>query len=295
MLFSGELHVHYRQFYVESQADDYYTGFSDTRGGQVNGLCGAAVPGMLFLTTGLHTGKVGLTVEVLDAEPPVGDEWEEVVDASFWPRGDQVHLVQWAGEASWPLALAPIDYRVRFCAVGMDQAREADTRLGDEPVLDRYLMQFWPAPPARDVVVRQTSDSAAYWHAHARTLPPPPTPEEWAETKRQERLARERAVQEAAREAELRRWHGRPPSDAVRRVNGGLEMARLDRDLVDEVERLDEQAQRAVAVWAARRACGAAGPGRARLGGAGTRRGRPGRDPAATLRRPHRRVHAAGR
>jgi hypothetical protein len=64
---------------VESEPDDYYTGFSDTRGGQVNGLCGAAVPGMLYLTTGLHTGNVELTVEVLDAEPPVGDEWEEVV------------------------------------------------------------------------------------------------------------------------------------------------------------------------------------------------------------------------
>jgi hypothetical protein len=32
-----------------------------------------------------------------------------------------VKLVQRAGEASWPLPLDQIDYRVRFCALGMDE------------------------------------------------------------------------------------------------------------------------------------------------------------------------------
>jgi hypothetical protein len=124
-------------------------------------LCGAAVPGLLFLTTGLHTGHTRVTVEVLDAPAPMGDEWEDVVEASFRPATAKVVLVQWAGEANWALPLAPIEYRVRYSATGMDQARERDTLLAREPLLDRYLLQFWPASPAPDAVIREDSRCAA--------------------------------------------------------------------------------------------------------------------------------------
>jgi hypothetical protein len=43
-----------------------------------------------------------------------------------------------------------------------------DTVLEDDEILDRYLLQFWPADPAPDAVVRQSSDIAAYWHGWAR-------------------------------------------------------------------------------------------------------------------------------
>ncbi|MGI6869719.1 hypothetical protein [Amycolatopsis sp. 3B14] len=259
LLFEGELHVHYGQFYVESRTGEFFDGLTDARGGQSNGLCGAAVPGLLFLTTGLHTGNVDLTVEVLDGPAPVGEDWEEVVEVSFRPQTVAVRLVQWAGEASWPLDLEPVDYRVRYCASGLDRARAKDTRLSGEPPLDRYLLQLWPAPPAADEVVRETSATAAYWHEHARTLPPPPTPEQRAEARRRERLERDRAHREAARAAEAQRWGGRPPGERLKRVNGGLVLARLDRDLTDAIEQLDEATQRAVAVWLARRACDEAG------------------------------------
>src|SRR5262245_56230147 len=114
---------------------------------QHNGLCGAAIPGTLLLITGLHTGTVGFTVELHEGEPAIDEVWQEVSVASFRPASLLVALLQWAGEASWVLDLAPIDYRVRYCAFGMDEARAADTRLGDEPQLDRYLLQFWPAEP----------------------------------------------------------------------------------------------------------------------------------------------------
>lgn len=259
LLFDDQLHVHYGQFYVESET--FTSNLSESMGGQSNGLCGAAVPGMLFLITGLHTGTVKLTVELLDAPPPLGDEWEEAVEVSFRPGSESVDLVQWAGEASWPLALTEIDYRVRYCATGMDAARAQDTRLDGEPLVDRYLLQLWPAPAAPDAVIRETSECAAYWHAHARTLPPPPTPEQKAEAKRRERLARERARKEAARAAEERRWGGRPPSDHLKRVNGGTTLARLDRDLVAGIEEADETTQHAVGRWVARRACAEAGLG----------------------------------
>jgi hypothetical protein len=198
IVFDQEIHVHYGQFYVESGSGWAADPLNESLGGQVNGLCGVAVPGQLFLITGFHTGSTRVTVEVLDAHAPIGDEWEDVIEASFLPATARVALVQWAGAASWPLPLASIDYRVRYSATGMDRARERDTLRAGEPLLDRYLLQLWPAPLAPDAVIRETSRCAAYWHAHTRTLPTPPTPRERAEAKRRERAAREQVGREAS-------------------------------------------------------------------------------------------------
>jgi hypothetical protein len=63
----------------------------------------------------------------------------------------------------------------------MDDGQDQDGRFEDEPELDRYLLQFWPSPPAPDQVVRQTSECAAYWHGVTRERPLPPTSAERAE------------------------------------------------------------------------------------------------------------------
>jgi hypothetical protein len=165
VLFDGAIHAHYGQFYVESSNEAGNDGdpIACFRA-QANGICGAAVAGMLFLITGLHTGDVALRIERHDAEPPLGDEWEDVVEVSLLPRSDEVALVQWAAEARWRLELSAIDYRVRYSATGMDEANRTDTTLDGEPLIDRHLMQAWPAQPKPDRVLRQTSDLAAYWH-----------------------------------------------------------------------------------------------------------------------------------
>jgi hypothetical protein len=193
---TGEVHVHYGQIYVESDPDDVTPALSEAFAGQSGGLCGAAVPGALWLHTGLHTGNVGFTVEVHDDAPPPDPVWEDVVEVSFRPLSERTSLVQWAGEAAWDLDLARTDYRVRYCARGMDEGRELDTRVAGEPQADSYLLQFWPAPPGPDRVIRQTSRHAAYRHRYARELPPPPTAEQRAETERLARQAEERAEEE---------------------------------------------------------------------------------------------------
>ncbi|WP_431970060.1 hypothetical protein [Nocardia sp. bgisy134] len=168
----GEVGVSYSQIYVESALGGYGPRMHEAFAGQNSGLCGAAVPGALFLHTGLHTGDVGFTVEVRGQAPPLDPAWEDVVEVSFYPLSDRSFLVQWAGEDSWELDLKEgLDYRVRYCAQGMDQAREKDVRLDDEPLQDRYLLQFWPAPPEPDRIVRQTSQDAAYSHDWARRQP----------------------------------------------------------------------------------------------------------------------------
>ncbi len=167
-----EVGVSYSQIYIESVIGGFNSRMHEAFAGQRSGLCGATVPGKLFLLTGLHTGKVSFTVEVHAQAPPLDPAWEDVVEVSFYPVSDHSFLVQWAGEASWELDLKEgLDYRVRYCAQGMDQAREKDVRLDDEPVLDRYLLQFWPAAPAPDRVVRQTSQAAAHSHDYARQQP----------------------------------------------------------------------------------------------------------------------------
>ena len=162
VVFNGTVGVHYRQIYVISDDDRFIDGFERSTDGQANGLCGAATPGLLYLITGLHTGDVGFTVEVHDARPPVPGGWEDVVEASFRPLTAGVSLCQWAAEERWPLPLDVADYRVRYCATGMDEgAGEPDT----DDIVDRYLLQFWPAAPAPDEILRQGSEHAAYWHS----------------------------------------------------------------------------------------------------------------------------------
>jgi hypothetical protein len=164
ILFDGDVHVHYGQVYLASEGSE---GFSDPMNacfaGQANGLAGAATPGGVFLVTGLHTGHVPITVELHDRAPALDERWEEIVEVSFHPTG-RVSLTEWAGEASSALAVDQVGHRVRYSALGMDEAHDQDTRLDDEAGHDRYLLQLWPAPPAPDTVVKQTSAQAAYWH-----------------------------------------------------------------------------------------------------------------------------------
>lgn len=61
VLFSDGLHVHYGQVYVQSGVEPPEAGLRDAFAGQVNGFCGAATPGWLFMVTGLHAGHVGLS------------------------------------------------------------------------------------------------------------------------------------------------------------------------------------------------------------------------------------------
>ncbi|MFD2473453.1 hypothetical protein [Amycolatopsis silviterrae] len=252
VLMSGDAPISYGQIYVQSEQGP--PGFSECFGGQRNGLCGGAVPGTLVLVTGLHSGEVGFRVESHDEEPPLDEAWEEVVEVSFRPVGE-ASLVSWGGSGFWPLDLREIDYRVRYSGTRMDEAHRLGIPEGEYFEPDRYLLQFWPGPPEPDRVVKQTSAAAAYWHDTARKQPPPPTPEEKAEAERLARVRRERAAEEARLRAERHAWGGSLPSERLRQLAGNaMSVARLDRPLIDAVERMDPAAQRQIARWTVRRA-----------------------------------------
>jgi hypothetical protein len=263
ILFDGDVYTDYNQIYVESRPDSD-AAFETVFNGQVNGLCGGASPGFLYLSTGLHAGHVGFTVELHEEVPPVDDFWEDVVEVPFRPSSETLHVVQLFREAACSLAVPQVDLRVRFCAHGMDEAAPLHFVPDDEPTVDRYLLQFWPAAPSADRVLRRTSAVAAYRHDWVRTLPPPPTPEEQAEAERR-RAEAERQAQLESQEAWERMqdemfWGGVRPSDRLRNLQANvIGLAQLDRNLVDTLAAADPDLQRSVARWATRRAWDAAG------------------------------------
>lgn len=167
VLVSGEVHVDYGQIFVESGGDecDLHDAFTGQEG---VGLCGGGTDGTLLLLTGLHIGGVGFTAELHDSRPELDETWEEIVEVPFRPVSEATKLRQWNWGASWELGLEERDYRVRYSATGMDAGRSKNVREDDEPQTDdRYLLQFWPAPPEPARLLKQTSTQAANWHNFA--------------------------------------------------------------------------------------------------------------------------------
>ncbi|MGC4942839.1 hypothetical protein [Kribbella sp. DT2] len=162
-IFDGRMRLSFGQIYLMTGGVGW-PDFDDSRRGQVNGLLGAAQSGRLLLTTGLHTGEVGLRVERLDAEPALDDQWEEIVEVSFAPAGTALLLHGLDSSQVVKTELPVVSYRARYCAADMDKGKEVDVVSADEPVVDRYLLQLWPAGPAPDVIRKQTSATASYWH-----------------------------------------------------------------------------------------------------------------------------------
>ncbi len=52
----------------------------------------------------------------------------------------------------------------------MDRGKDVDTILEEEEPVDYYHLDFWPADLRPDVVLKQTSEIAAYWHEYAKSL-----------------------------------------------------------------------------------------------------------------------------
>ena len=165
IVFDDRLRVHYGQAYVISgNAEHPGTDLMACFSGQVNGLVGAEVPGVLFLVTGLHTGAVSFRVEVHEQEPPLDETWEEIVEVSFTPRVGAVVLRDWDGFVQCTIPMDAGPHRVRYSASGMDEGAAADVVMTDEPTIDSYSLAFWPSQPRPDEIVKQTSERARYWH-----------------------------------------------------------------------------------------------------------------------------------
>ncbi|GGN85138.1 hypothetical protein GCM10010112_65230 [Actinoplanes lobatus] len=243
VLFSGTVGVSYGQVYL---AGEEPPGMDESFAGQVNGLCGAAVPGSLFLVTGIKEGSVPMTVELHPSEPPLSDAWEEIVEVSFANPSPRPELQEWGGEGNHPFRLEPGSYRIRYCARMMDEAWDVESNYDDD-LIDAYLLQFWPSPAEPDRIIRQTSRCAAYWHQANRQAEPSP-----------EQAATETAqLADAEEEWLLRVFQGRVPNQRLRAValaGYSHSLNDIDMDLTFALAEADDGVHRAVAAWAALRA-----------------------------------------
>jgi len=171
VLFAQDINVHYRQAYLEL-AGQFDGAVEDCFRGQQNGICGAASPDILFLTTGLHTGKVGLTINVFEEAPGIDALWDEIVEVSFLAPRSAISLVEWAAENGHTMAMAPGVYRARYHARNMQAGSDLDTNT-TPAVVDTYRLDLWQADRTADRVIKQTSEIAAYWHDWAASLARP--------------------------------------------------------------------------------------------------------------------------
>ncbi len=151
----GQLTLEWGEEIWDGDADRF---FKD----QQNGLVGAAVPDNVMIMLARRSGGSAVRIVLEASEPEASAEWEDVVEASFdLPPGRAMRWSTWAGESGASLAVPPGQYRLRVSAAGRDAG--AQDEFADE-VVDRYLIELWPAPVAPDAVLRVGSDDASYWH-----------------------------------------------------------------------------------------------------------------------------------
>jgi hypothetical protein len=154
--------VSYSQLVVVSSGKEGAE-YGATVAGQRNGICGAALPGVLFLVTGTHTGFIDLTINELDGAPPLSDA-EDVVEASFTPVGQGVTLLGWDGGAlaAWDMPARP--HRARWSLTAATQHAHDKSALVE---LERCVLDLWPAEPREDEIIRAT-EPFQYWHQHTQ-------------------------------------------------------------------------------------------------------------------------------
>ncbi|MGI5161833.1 hypothetical protein [Microbispora sp. CA-102843] len=163
---SFDVDVSYRQIYLADLADDMWAPetFLDDHPEHPVGII-RVKDGKGLLVTGLHTGTVGFSVTVSDRDPePDVNEYEDIVEISFHTQSGRIFLIEWGGEGFHKLpdlSSGPGWYRLRYHAVHMDRATEADC--STDAVIDRYLLQIWPQNESIPQVVKSTSRTLTYW------------------------------------------------------------------------------------------------------------------------------------
>lgn len=83
----------YSRFYIHPE-DLIEFDMDDAFRGQTNDLCRAAAAPLIFFTTGLHTGHVGLSIRPDEREPALPEEWEKAVEVPL-EVAEELCLMEW--------------------------------------------------------------------------------------------------------------------------------------------------------------------------------------------------------
>lgn len=143
--------------------------FISTRGypryeaGSTTGLLNATAPGSVYVNGPALYGKYAVRVEAHSARPSVPQRCEDVVEVSLTIKRSLSMGSFETFTRRWRLTAG--DYRLRYCATGLDRAA-AETAVSEfdgnayRLYSGRHLFQLWQAPRAPARVIRVRSDFA---------------------------------------------------------------------------------------------------------------------------------------
>ncbi|MEX2510380.1 MAG: hypothetical protein WD405_10480 [Homoserinimonas sp.] len=113
-----------------------------------------------LVSTGVYSGPIDLTVEVLDARPEsTAPEWEDIHELSLMLPEGRAYFNRSASFERKDVGTIMADekgsYRARLYASGRDAAYDG---VVESPV-EQHLVQFWKEPPAPVSVLSSHSQS----------------------------------------------------------------------------------------------------------------------------------------
>ncbi|WP_157768886.1 hypothetical protein [Rhodococcus ruber] len=216
--------------------------------------------GAVSFYTGIAYGPVRVRVELLDRPPtdPPQDDWE-VIEETTLSATEAMVVSALDGTVCTTIAPVPAGaYQVRAHARGRDTHYGLDV----DDIVEDYLICLWPTTTrTTDAQVRTLRKTDTTWSTQPQVDRPEPS--------RQYVYIRDESgavitVPPQSREAlavraELHTFGGRPLTPALDAIYAARHVAGLDRDLIDRVEALDDNRQRAFARWCVHRAWERAG------------------------------------
>jgi hypothetical protein len=166
--YSGQVHASRHQYYLTDSEQSPYPPYR----GPSNGLVYVAEGGGIQLLTGANTGRIALTVDLLDGAPPVAyDEWDEIVEVNYASGTGDARILSFPARPVRDIPpvthAGPGDYRIRVHARHRDDPRN---RLA-ATVAEQHHFAVWPASdrqPAPTILHKLTDDFGRQWRAAGR-------------------------------------------------------------------------------------------------------------------------------
>ncbi|WP_048774390.1 hypothetical protein [Rhodococcus ruber] len=216
--------------------------------------------GAVSFYTGISYGPVRVGVELLDRPPtdPPQKDWEVIEETTV--SATQALVVS-ALDGTVCTTIDPVPagtYQLRAHARGRDSKYGLDV----DEIVEDYLICLWPTTTrTTDAQVRTLHKTDSAWSPQPQVDRPEPSR---AYVYIRNESGKVITVPPRSREAlavraELHTFGGRPLTPALDAIYAARHVAGLDRDLIDRVEALDDDRQRAFARWCVHRAWERAG------------------------------------
>jgi hypothetical protein len=152
-VYEGVVVVDYGSAFVQSGAEaDYESSFA----GHANTLAGGADEGVLAIKVSSQSGYVRFVLDVFDEEPPMPDDYEDIVETRFVPLEPTARLCGFWGESVAEVVMTAPVYQARVASRGTADAWQYPENEEDEelPRPDEYLIQLWPSSAPAERIVK---------------------------------------------------------------------------------------------------------------------------------------------